>query len=369
MTFFAKVLKFVFNFIYLFFKLFKTRNQITLISRESNDITVDFKLLEKELKKELKDYKIVVLCKRIDNKFLYGFHMFKQMYHIARSKVVVLDTYCIAISILKHKKSLKVIQIWHALGLMKKAGYSILDKDEGRSKKESKLFDMHENYDYIFTSSVNCIDSMSKVFNYNKKYFKSVPLPRIDLLKDKSYHKEIRNKILSKYKILGHKINVLYAPTFRKNDDIIGEAINDMCKYFDFDKYNLIIKLHPLSQIKIKNNKVIKDSKFSTLDMITISDYVISDYSSIIYEAGIMNKKLIFYAFDLKEYKNNRDFFIDYYNDLPGPIVYNGKEISDFLKNGNYSKYKDRDLISKYVDTTIKNYSKNMALEIKKIIE
>ena len=57
--------------------------------------------------------------------------MLRQMYHAATSEIVVLDTYCIIISLLKQRKSLKVIQMWHALGAMKKFGYSILDKGEG----------------------------------------------------------------------------------------------------------------------------------------------------------------------------------------------------------------------------------------------
>jgi CDP-glycerol glycerophosphotransferase (TagB/SpsB family) len=104
------------------------------------------------------------------------------------------------------------------------------------------------------------------------------------------------------------------------------------------------------------------------MEMYSVSDFVISDYSSIIYEAGIMNKHLIFYAFDLDNYKDSRDFFIDYDKELPGPIVKNGKELKTFLGNPDYSKYKNRNMISKYVDLTIDNYSKNMVNEIKKVL-
>ena len=48
------------------------------------------------------------------------------MYYLATSKVCVLDGYCIPASILKHKKKLKIIQIWHASGAIKKFGYQIL---------------------------------------------------------------------------------------------------------------------------------------------------------------------------------------------------------------------------------------------------
>ena len=50
MAFVIKAFKLILNVIYLLFKLFKRRKQITLISRESNDITVDFALLENALK-------------------------------------------------------------------------------------------------------------------------------------------------------------------------------------------------------------------------------------------------------------------------------------------------------------------------------
>lgn len=368
MAFVIKVCKLILNVIYLFFKLFKRRHQITLISRESNTITIDFALLEKELKKELKDYKIVVLCKKMDNKFLYAFHMLKQMYHISRSEVVILDTYCIAISVLKHKKNLKVIQIWHAIGLMKKAGYSILDKKEGRGSLQSTLLNMHKNYSYIYTSSKNCINAFSQVFNYDEKYIKSVPLPRIDLLKNKKYQSEIFNKILKTYPSLKRKMNIVYAPTYRKDNSKTLKYIEDLCNNIDYERYNLVIKLHPLTNISIDIPGVIIDKEYSTLDMLSISDFVISDYSSIIYEAGIMNKKLIFYAYDLDDYKDSRDFFIDYNNELPGPILKSGKEINVFLKNPDYREYKNRPLIKKYVDLTIDNYSKNMVANIKELI-
>lgn len=362
-----EVVKIILNIIYLPFKLLKTRNQITLISRLSNEKTTDFELLEKELKKELPNYKIVVLCKTMDNKLAYIFHMIKQMYHISKSKVVILDSYCILVSMLKHKKNLKVIQIWHALGLMKKAGYAILDKEEGRNKKIAIASNMHKNYDYILTSSKDCINSIAEVFNYDKNKVYSVPLPRIDLIKSVKYIEETKNKILNKYEVLNKKTNILYAPTFRKDETVLEEQLNELCSTIDYEKYNLIVKLHPLSKIQITNNNVINDKEFPTTDMMTVSEYVISDYSSIIYEAGIMNKKLIFYAFDLDSYSVNRSFFIDYNKELPGPIIKEAKEIINFINNEDYSKYNNK-LIKKYVDCSIDNYTKNMVKFIKKII-
>lgn len=363
------VFKCFLNFIYFFFKIFKTRNQITFISRQSNQMSSDFKLLSEELTKELPDYKIVVLCKTMDNKVAYAFHMLKQMYHISRSKIVIIDSYSILVSNLKHKKNLKVIQIWHALGLMKKAGYSILDLEEGRNSTTSIALNMHRNYDYVFTTSPNCRESMSKVFNCDENIVYSVPLPRIDLLRSKRYIKGKQTAIFSKYPILKEKKNVLYAPTFRMKEDSLQKALQELIDSFDFNKFNLIVKLHPLSNIIINNDNVITSPDFSTVDMMMVSDVVISDYSSVIYEAGILKKDQIFYAFDLDNYKGARDFFIDYEKELPGPICKTAKKVISYIKKEGYTNYSKDNLISKYVDLKVKNCTKNMASKVKMILE
>ena len=84
------------NIVYVFLKLLPTKNKITMISRQSNKINVDFKLLKKELEKK---HEVVCLCKTLDGginstfptKIKYVFHMFRQMYHLATSKVCLLD--------------------------------------------------------------------------------------------------------------------------------------------------------------------------------------------------------------------------------------------------------------------------------------
>ena len=55
---------FFLNFIYVFYKIFlPTQNKIVMISRQSNDINDDFKLLGKKLKRK---YKVVYLCRTLE---------------------------------------------------------------------------------------------------------------------------------------------------------------------------------------------------------------------------------------------------------------------------------------------------------------
>lgn len=352
-----KIFVILMNFIYLFFKIFPTKNKIVMISRQSNSITLDFKLLKNKIKAE-KKYDVIILCKKLEGKenaslssmLKYFFHMFVQMYHLATSKVVILDSYCILISILKHKKTLKVIQMWHSVGTMKKFGYAILDQEEGSSSKLAKVLKMHKNYDVILCGGKGYLNDLCEQFNYDKDYFEIIPLPRIDLLKDELYLKKIKNDIYNKYPNLKKKKNIIYVPTFRKDETLLSEHINKIIDNVNFNKYNLIIKLHPLSNIKIKNENVIIDSQYSSIDMVTVSDYVITDYSCILYEAGILNKPLYFYCFDYEEYNKNRSLNIDYYNELPGVISKDISEIISSIENNKYDYNKLNKFIKKYVD-------------------
>ncbi len=373
MALLAYIYKFCLNIVYLFFKLFKTRKQITFISRQSDHKSIDIILLEKELNKELKDFEIITLCKTIKpsilGKISYFFYIFKLMFHISRSKIVILDSYCIPISILKHKKDLIVIQMWHAIGLMKKAGYASINLKEGRKKSLAKAMNMHKNYDLVFASSKKCIKPISEVFNIDKDKVLVQLLPRVDLLKDNNYIDNRKQIIFKKYPKCKEKINIVYVPTFRKNSDLLIKKIYELINSVDYQKYNLIIKLHPNSNIEIKDKRVIIDNYFNSLDMLLIADYVISDYSAIIYESCILNKPIAFYAFDLDDYDVRRGFFINYKEEVPGIILDNAKELLDKFLNSKYDYKKAQVFINNYIDFKDNEQTKEIVMLIKKYLK
>ena len=363
------------NFIYFFFKLLPVKNRVTMISRQSNEETMDFRLLKEEFKKSYPEVQVCILCQKLEggakaklwNKIKYIFHCFKQMRYIATSKVVVLDSYCILISILKHHKNLKVIQMWHSMGTMKKFGYQILGKEEGSQEKLAKDMKMHKNYDYILASSPAYAKFLADGFGYNTDVVKIYPLPRVDLLTSKEYQEETRNKITKVYPKLSQKKNIVYCPTFRKNEKVMQEKIESFIQKVDTNKYNLIIKLHPLSKIKIENKGVIIDKQFSSFDMLFIADSVISDYSCIIYEAAVLKIPLYFWAFDLQEYIDKRGLNLDYKKELPGVVSENIEEILQAIQKEDYDKEALERFQKKYITNT-ENCTKNMAEFITKVM-
>ena len=103
------------------------------------------------------------------------------------------------------------------------------------------------------------------------------------------------------------------------------------------------------------------------MDMLFIANYVISDYSCIIYEAAILNIPLFFFAFDLEEYLNNRGLTIDYKKELPGFVSEDANSIIEAIEQNNYDKNSLIKFREKYI-TNIKKYRKKIFEFIENLI-
>jgi len=123
------------------------------------------------------------------------------------------------------------------------------------------------------------------------------------------------NKIKEDYPQIERKVNVLYAPTFRKN---AGVEIEALVENFDFEKFNLVLKKHWLDKTdysQVKKKGVIVDSQFSSIDWMKVCSKVITDYSAISLEAAIMDKELYLYLADEEEYEDKVGLNIDFRNE------------------------------------------------------
>ena len=332
--------------IYIFLKLLPVQNKYVFLSKLSYKPPLDFLLLSDALKKNDPRCKIVILCQPIDNRFKYVFHIFRQMYHLATSKAIFLERSCLAVHVLKHKKSLQVIQLWHALGSMKKFGYAILDTKEGQPHELAKVLKMHQGYTSILISSFSFLDDYLEGFNIDGSTVVEIPLPRADLLTDEEYRKQKRKEIIDEMPILGQKKNILYCPTFRKmKSPSTQKKMAELIERIDFDTYNFIYSPHPVSKVRIEDSRVIR-SKRSSQELLFVADYVISDYSSIIYEAGLMGLPTYLYAYDWAEYRKGRLHNIDLTKDVPLLFIQNADKIVSAIEQDDFDFTKFNEFIS-----------------------
>lgn len=358
------IILYIFRFhlvvVYFFIKLiFRQKKQVFLLSRQFNSPSLNYKMIIEELEKEHIGYKVV--CKKITtsindsirtqgnysntqgflNKILtnlkgslaYYFSLYEQMAIIASSKVIIVDGYNIPVSLLKHKKGTKVIQLWHALGAIKKFGYQSVGRIDGISPNVAKILKMHANYDYVISGSEGMNPYFAEAFHVPLEKVLAIGTPSVDYLKRKD--KKIEEKIYKKYPNLKKKINILYSPTFRNDKKYNYE---DIINNTDFDKVNLIITYHSKVEEMVNDDRVtaINSSEFSVFDILKVCDYCITDYSALMVDAAVMNKKILIYVYDYDEYSKTNGINLDLFGEL-GSIT--SKDAKDIMKIINKDKY------------------------------
>lgn len=362
------------NLVYASIKIMPTRNQIVFISMQSDLPSLDFKLLADEIKSKQSDIKLVFLCKKMNSnlskktdyiKYVFNMigYMFKAMYYLATSKVCITESYCVPISILKHKETLKIIQIWHASGAVKKFGYQALDTKEGKSKEIAELMGMHKNYDYVIAPSEVTKNIFSEAFNIDKEKVVKLGLPRLEYITNSKYDKS--EEIYQRYPELKDKKIILYVPTFRKGKNV---NIDELLNYpIDKNKYKLIIKLHPLEDANIPDEYLV-DSSYTSFDLIKIADYIITDYSILSIEASILEKPVFLYLYDLEEYDKNRGLNVDLCSELKTFTTKTFSDIMNKIENNDFDigeivKYKE-----KYIEINTENTTEKLCDFILKLL-
>lgn len=333
----VKLMAVLLQSVYMLLRIQKVQNRIVFITRQSNHATEDLRILVEAITKENEVVECVVLSKMIPasivGKIAYSIHMIKQLHYMASSKVVVLDTYCIVASLLKHRKGLVIVQIWHALGAMKKFGYSALESEEGSTREVAELMKMHQQYDYVVTSSEYCRAIYAEAFNVDIEKVVVFPLPRLDkLAKDK----------------LGERKIVLYAPTFRKKQPDITDVVK--CLTEELPKnYELWVKPHPLSIMEANLDNVVDVSGRDFMQVINDVDIIITDYSSLIFEGAYAGKEIYLYAYDYERYNTNRGFYLDYEKDIPFSFYTDARRLMHAMERSDRNIAKEKEFADKYI--------------------
>ena len=85
----------------------------------------------------------------------------------------------------------------------------------------------------------------------------------------------------------------MYAPTFRKEgggfeEEELKKAAERLADSVDYERYDLVMKFHPLSGICIEHPHAVQDTEFATIDFCQLADTVILDYSAVVFEVAML---------------------------------------------------------------------------------
>lgn len=326
-----------YNMLLKFFKKLPLKKQVLFISiRKDGKLEGNAKALFPFIRG-----KKVVCASMLPHNF---WQKLKMNYHIFTSSIIVTDDYLRYLQNQPLRENQRVIQLWHACGAFKKFGQ--------HGSNMSVVMDRasHVQYNLVSVSSESVREIYADAFDIDIHKIQALGCPRTDCFFDKEWIRATKEKVYVRYPECRDREVILYAPTFRDID-------RDRSSFFpelDFERLSkellpeqiFIVCPHPVMTKRIvgrefHNIREIRD--FSTNELMFISDMLITDYSSVIFEYVLLNKPIAFFCYDLEAY--DRDFYIRYPEDLPGEIFRTQGELTRCICGE-----RSRDQTEKYED-------------------
>ena len=240
--------------------------------------------------------------------------------------VVICDNFLPAASCRK-KPGTRVVQLWHACGCYKKFGYDA--KDDIPEGYRGNVF---RNTDLVTVSGKAAVEPFCSAMRLSEKQVKAVGVSRTDLYFDEKWRDSCREAFFRRYPQAAGKKVVLWAPTFRGNAHTPSlEMLSpDRLQKELGETYFVITRLHPhlLRQLEKENGdgtgtlsgNEIRSCPIPTEELYPVTDLLIADYSSLIYEYLLFGKPVVLYVPDLEDYENQRGFYMNI-REIPGEIV------------------------------------------------
>jgi CDP-glycerol glycerophosphotransferase (TagB/SpsB family) len=268
-------------------------------------------------------------------------------WHLATARLFVVDDYYFPMYAIRPRPGTTRVQAWHACGAFKKFGYSVLDKAFGADEGFVGEFPIHTNYDLCLVSAARFAPFYAAAFRQPPERFTSrLGIPRTDLFFDDGRRAAAIAAIRTRYRIpVGRRV-VLYAPTFR------GERITKARTPTDLDlgvlrrvlgeDHVVLLRAHPFVTARLAlapelDGFVIDVSDWPELnELMLVSDVLVTDYSSAMYEFALLDRPIVFFAPDHAAYESERGFYLDYGTDLPGPVFETTEALADHLRAGGF---------------------------------
>lgn len=322
------------------------QNKIVITNYFEKGFSDNSKYICEELKRKRKKYKIIWICSKKYFSTLPDYIIpvkvgsVKAYFELTTAKIW-LDN-CRKDFFIKKRSEQVYIQLWHGgIGMKKVEQLAEDDLDSvyiKSAKNDSRMMD------YAISNSLYRTNIYKNNFWYNGEILE-LGCPRNDIFFncDKSI---LKVKIANRYNFNCNDNIVLYVPTFRKGYDFdynsfeFKKMISKLKQKYN-NNYLLIVKLHSNVKnynIRVSENIINASDYPDVSELLMISDIVISDYSSVIFDSLYTSAKLYLYLPDFSDYQKNRGLNLNIM-ELPFSVSKSSDELIKNILNNDFDNY------------------------------
>ncbi|MBQ1545668.1 MAG: CDP-glycerol glycerophosphotransferase family protein [Clostridia bacterium] len=282
-------------------------------------------------------------------------------FRAGRAKYIFLNNNFMAMGKMNPNPETEIVQVWHGMGAFKKFGYDMPQPEDIRRRE----IGANKNLTRVVCTSPGVAPYYMSAFGVTEDKIISTGSPNQDwYFRKRNAGPESRVyrrlHLNSLYPQAEDKYLVLYAPTFRddpnadsilahvdfaKMKESLEKGLNKKMKPEDKKReVCILVRLHPHDEVSrkslegLKGSEVLRNSVADATDypdanaLCLMTDLLITDYSSICMGTVLINKPVVFYAYDLDSYNENRSFYYDYESTVPGPVAHNMNELGKVLR-------------------------------------
>ena len=206
------------------------------------------------------------------------------------------------------------INLWHGAPFKRVGHDGGHNKHRALNKIYNKLFDIANNAKLFVCPSELFSDIWKSAFGVSKDNIIYAGQPRNSILYDVSFQQYSEEKLKEHLKIAGDKKIIAHLPTFREGGSSAFSFLdfyNDRLLMEILSRHNAVVveKHHFASATKLIARKSESFNMFlleawDTQSLLSASDLLITDYSSVFFDYLILDRPIINISFDYEQYRN-----------------------------------------------------------------
>lgn len=358
----------IFAAFFAVFRLFPLReDKVFFVATHDDSGEGNAGIVADALRKGKPEMELCFLTRRDGVRHPFSFFIIKA-YQMATSGTIFMDNEFMPMAYTPIDRRVKVVQLWHGTGSIKKIG---LDVERGEVARLAAK--ANKKITHLIVNSELTKRQYARAFGVPEDRVHILGLPRTDLILDGECMEGKKREFYEQFPDLSDKRCVLYAPTFRDDEVASPRLALDLAGMLAVmaDDEVLMLRLHPHVAANFSDevlapygDSVVNMSSYrGVTTLLAVSDCLITDYSSIIYEYCLFDRPMIFYAYDLEKFcHSGRDFYEDYETYVPGPVAKDQAGLEELWKDG--FPWKER--VSAFRSQTYRFLDKNA---VKRLLE
>ncbi|MER5641394.1 bifunctional glycosyltransferase family 2 protein/CDP-glycerol:glycerophosphate glycerophosphotransferase [Kitasatospora sp. NPDC002227] len=240
---------------------------------------------------------------------------------------------------LRKRPETTYVQTWHGSAL-KKMGYDLASLKRQTLAQQAEYQAGLDRFDHFVVRSEHDVRTLAPAYRLSERQLLRTGYPRNDVLVHEGVVKD--RQLAGELGIDLTRPVVLYAPTFRSDARGVARPFElpfDVERFAERfgDRLTLLVRCHYLDKVVLPpsvRGRVIDVSHVQEVTpLYLLSDALITDYSSLMFDYALLDRPMLFFAHDWEEYADStRGTYFDLLQEAPGPVLQDAERLFEALE-------------------------------------